>query len=139
MKVTITKKEHDGKVGANRKERAFSHEYAVFVAARNKCGGAERRGLATVTLRIYNTDMRSYACVWVSDSKTGVYLCGGGRAGGYGYHRPSAAAQAALNDCGLVLSEDIGGRGDSAIEAALCAVARAVTGKKDFFIHVAHA
>jgi hypothetical protein len=59
-----------------------------------------------------------YCSVW-------VYGAGGGghaRANGYGYHKQSAALQAALDSAGITLAEPIDGRGDSAMRDALLAV-----------------
>ena len=46
-----------------------------------------------------------YACIWHNNGS------GSGYAGGYGYHKASAAAQAAITSSGIDLSEDIDGRG----------------------------
>ena len=53
-----------------------------------------------------------------------IHTQGSGSAGGYGYHRPSAAAHEAIHNAGFRLSQAIDGRGDSAITDALCAIAR---------------
>ena len=55
---------------------------------------------------------------------TGYHTCGSGSAGGYGYHRASAAAGEAITNAGFKLSESINGAGDTAIEDALCAIAQ---------------
>ncbi len=60
---------------------------------------------------------RIYASVWVHNKCAGT-----GWAGGYGYHKPSAAAMEALTNAGIKLDEPISGRGDRAIEDALNAV-----------------
>lgn len=79
-----------------------------------------------------------YASVWVSDKRGDRWFSGHGSAGGYGYHKESAAIQEALNSAGIELRGDvygrddakknqpahIGGVGESAIRAALDAVAR---------------
>lgn len=48
---------------------------------------------------------------------------GSGKAGGWGYHKESAALESALESAGIKLSERIGGAGNSAMEKALRAVA----------------
>lgn len=53
------------------------------------------------------------------------WTSGKGKAGGGGYHKMSAALQEALSDAGITLDEPIDGCGDSAMEKALEAVARA--------------
>ena len=61
-------------------------------------------------------------------------------AGGYGYHRSSAAAAWAIKAAGVDLSEDIAGRGDQAIAAAVEAIARAINAHLDgAHIYVVHA
>lgn len=84
-----------------------------------------------------------YASIWVSRSastgKPSLYCAGHGSAGGYGYHKSSAAVGEAIDNAGIELygstyghDEDvkkrahIGGVGDSAIEAALLAIGRAL-------------
>lgn len=78
-----------------------------------------------VTLRTYagrsRDSSRIYASIWVSGRYSGH-----GYAGGYGYHKASAAAQTAIRSAGITLSAPIDGRGDSAIEGALGAIARAL-------------
>lgn len=126
--------------GAHRKERnGFMQEYAAIVIPGPEDYRAKyRRAHAVVTLRIYGTDARNYACIWTSGEAPEHSRNGSGSAGGYGYHRPSAAAQEAINNAGFVLSQRIDGVGDSAIESAVLAVAAAI-GFPDAVIHIAHA
>ncbi len=85
-----------------------------------------------VTLRTYSGRSRNashiYATLWVSHCPPAAFdgCSGSGYAGGYGYHKASAAAQDAMQSAGIALSAPIGGAGDSAIEAALGAIARAL-------------
>lgn len=65
---------------------------------------------------------RVYCTIWVHAKP---YCCGHGWAGGYGYDRKSAALQAAINNAGIELSENIAGVGESAERDALKAIARA--------------
>lgn len=62
-----------------------------------------------------------YASIWVNI--TDHQTSGTGKAGGYGYHKPSAAIADAIRYAGFELDEDISGRGDSAIEESLAAIA----------------
>lgn len=71
-----------------------------------------------VTLRLYLTDARIYACMWA------WHTAGSGYAGGYGYHRASAAAAEAFYKAGFAFDEEISGRGDSAMREAVEAVCR---------------
>ena len=68
--------------------------------------------------REYRTNAVSYSCLWV-DTPAGADPCrGGGKAGGWGYHRPSAAAQEAFTAAGFTFAELIAGIGDAAVEKA---------------------
>ena len=62
-----------------------------------------------------------YASIWIYDEKH--HTSGTGKAGGYGYHKASAAISEAIRSAGITLSEDISGRGDNAIEESLEAIA----------------
>ena len=127
MKVTI--KPTDSGLRQYRKENNFLEEFAV-IAVRN--GKIEN----PVTLRIYGTQRMNYACVWYNNGE--IYGHGGGSAGGYGYHRTSAAAYWAMVKAGIELSEPIDGRGESAINQALTAIAKKL-GYRKFIIHKANA
>lgn len=98
-----------GKIASNRKEKHFNRQLTLVTY------DGEIKEL--VQARFYVTPGRHYCCIWVNDNRAG-----GGFAGGYGYHRPSAALQCALDNAGIVLSEAIDGRGDGAMEAAIMAI-----------------
>ena len=65
-----------------------------------------------------------YASVWINTSE--VHTSGKGKAGGYGYHKVSAAIGDAINSAGIALDTDISGVGNSAILDALTAIANAL-------------
>lgn len=69
-----------------------------------------------VDLRIGQTDTTAYACVWMYNNGCAY---GSGKAGGYGYHRASAAAESAFRSAGMVFTSGFGGCGDSAIREAV--------------------
>ena len=109
MNATFTDK--TAKFNPNyRKENHFYKQFTAVVFTENKFREA-------ATLRVYATNAKTYACFW------GVRTSGTGAAGGYGYHRASAAAGEAIRNAGYVLTEEIDGRGDSEIRAALVAIA----------------
>lgn len=95
------------------------------------------QGSESAVIRLYysTTGARNYACLWIT--REPFYASGSGQAGGYGYHRPSAAAQEAFERAGVKLAEPIDGRGDSAIEDAMRALA-AHMGVARFMILRAH-
>lgn len=63
-----------------------------------------------------------YACVWIHGKE--ISCSGKGSAGGWGYHKESAAVHDAINNAGISLGKSIHGVGDSAVEAAMYAIAR---------------
>lgn len=79
-------------------------------------------GKEPVTLRIYRPHKGStaLACVWINGGD--VYGYGSGSAGGYGYHKSSAAAESAFRDAGVEFDVGIAGAGDSAIRSAIMAI-----------------
>lgn len=79
-------------------------------------------GREPVTLRIYrpHNGSTAIACVWINAGD--AYGCGSGSAGGYGYHKSSAAAQDAFSNAGVEFDAGIAGVGDSAIRSAILAV-----------------
>lgn len=82
-----------------------------------------------VTVRCWMGRSRSastvYASVWASGPGY-RWFAGHGKAGGYGYCRHSAAVGAAISSAGIKLARSISGVGDSAVEEALQAIARAL-------------
>ena len=65
-----------------------------------------------------------YASIWIQSS--GIYTSGKGKAGGYGYHKESAAIADAIESAGITLDANISGVGGGAIEDALKAIASAL-------------
>ena len=65
-----------------------------------------------------------YASIWIYGEKH--HTSGTGKAGGYGYHKASAAISDAIRSAGIELDENIAGRGDSATEESLEAIASAL-------------
>ena len=65
-----------------------------------------------------------YASIWINASD--VHTSGKGKAGGYGYHKESAAIAEAIESAGIELSKNISGVGEGAIHEALKAIAEAL-------------
>lgn len=101
----------------HRREKNFQEEFSL-IAYDKEFGKFQ----SVISLRIYGTQAKNYACLWVSNN--GMYANGSGSAGGYGYHRPSAAVQEAMDSAGIKLDRSIGGAGDSAIIGSLHAIAK---------------
>lgn len=92
-------------------------------------GEGYKDGAKTVVdARVYGTGTLNTACLWVSTES--MHTSGSGRAGGYGYHRQSAALGCAIENAGFSLSSRIDGVGDDAMREALLAIARAVGVKR---------
>ncbi len=85
-----------------------------------------------ISLRLYGTGNKNFACLWVNAEP--IHVNGSGSAGGYGYHRPSAAAAEAIANAGFKLDQDISGVGESAMQEALLAIAKAVKVKRPALI-----
>lgn len=69
-----------------------------------------------------------YASIWCHHHNASYN--GHGNAGGYGYHKGSAAMADAIRSAGIELNGSISGVGDTAIEYALSAIARAMGFRK---------
>ena len=69
-----------------------------------------------VDLRIGATASTAYACVWFKSVNKWAY--GSGKAGGYGYDKGSAAAEAAFRAAGMVTSGFGAGCNREAVKAA---------------------
>ena len=141
MQAIIRSNESNGRNYADTKET--THELRVI--ARRSSNAAYEAGklCEVVTARFYMGRSRNastvYCSVWVHCE--GIHTAGHGTAGGWGYHKNSAALSAALSNAGIELwgspydkeDEDtqkgerahISGCGDSAMRSALLAVARA--------------
>ena len=97
-----------------------------------------REGMQQViTCRFYSGRSRSasvhYCSIWFS-GKNNRYGAGNGSAGGYGYHKDSAALGAAIRSAGIELNRSISGVGNGACEDALRAIARALGYRKTFVV-----
>lgn len=105
-------------------------------------------GRAIVIARLYQPGSVMHCSLWINWSDT--HGRGQGQAGGGGYHKASAALDAAIRDAGIALRGDvygsrksnapasISGVGEAAMHTAIYAIATAVTGKRRFIVHTAH-
>ena len=65
-----------------------------------------------------------YCSLWVHHEP--CYVSGRGKAGGYGYHKASAAFQDACDSAGIELSQPVDGCGDSLVKYAILAIGEAL-------------
>lgn len=124
--INFTPMESD-KILSHRKEKSGLHKELALIDLDT--------GKAAVIARIYWPATVVYCCVWIHHGEH--HSRGAGKAGGGGYHKPSAAMQEALRDAGIELAYAIGGRGDSAMRESLEAIAR-YFGIARFMVHEAH-
>lgn len=96
-----------------REERNIRHGYKAI------CISEDGKLWELVDLRIGQTDTTAYACVWLHVAGYGTYAHGSGKAGGYGYHRSSAAAESAFCSAGMTFNVSFGGCGDSMTREAV--------------------
>ena len=108
--------------GQHRKEDKFTTAYHAFYI--------DNEGVPheVVDMRFYHTEARAYCALWV---RNGDYFSASGMAGGYGYHRGSAAASEAVANAGINLPYDLSGRGDSMVEQAIAQIAYDICGVID--------
>ncbi len=107
---------------SHRKEgKVFFESYNALVPTIDHEGKPSLK--AVVELRLYGTDQTWYAAIWMHSKEKSIHTSGTGSAGGYGYHKPSAAAAEAIENAGFKLTNDISGVGDGAIIEAIQAIA----------------
>ena len=118
-----------------RDKQALIHQYTVL-------GIIDGEIRSLVEARIYMGMSRSAermtAILWVHGKN---YACGSGWAGGYGYHKQSAAAGRAIGAAGFELDTSISGAGESALIDGLKAVALAAwpdVDEKTLYVCEAH-
>jgi hypothetical protein len=114
---------------AHRRENNFMYGYKIIFTDKGRL-------FEPVDLRIYGTNARNYACIWIAGK--GRYGSGSAWAGEYGYHRPSAAAEKAIKSAGIKLSQPIDGAGNEAIESAIMAIAKAIYPRRKMYLIRVH-
>lgn len=110
--ISFKPAEDDRDIRAYRREKHFDSQLSIIDLDTGK-------GIACV--RFYWPNETAYCVVWIFSDKPAR---GYGKAGGGGHHKRSAALGEALSRAGVTLSEPIDGRGDSAMNEALLALAR---------------
>jgi hypothetical protein len=111
-----------------RRERSFWQELALIDLDKGK---------VIASIRFYGSGPTIYCVAWIWPSNL-PSARGYGKAGGYGYHKASAAMAEALNAAGVKLALDIGGRGEGVMQEALTALAAHLEIARPY-VHHAHA
>lgn len=116
--VTSAESRRNGKMLDPQKEQARG--YAVITKVPGKEGLRQPITARVWVSRSSGWNGTVYASIFVHNN---FYTSGHGRATGYGYHKASAALEAAAHSAGFKFSKEFGGAGDNAIEEALLAIA----------------
>jgi hypothetical protein len=125
-------------IRANRKEKKYVGSIVIF---------EEREGkepFVIIDMRFYDTDAKTYCCVW-HHIGGGQTQSGGGSAGGYGYCKDGSAASEALIRSGVDLVEGdrnfsaLDGQDKRTIESRLLEAIRNLNPEKKYFSFIAHA
>ena len=129
IKASIVKKESNARCPDN-KELVSAYSLVVRLPS------GELREVITVSCYMGRSASASvvYAVLWVR-CKDGEWTSGSGHAGGYGYHKESAAIASAISSAGIELKDlendrkdhwfDLGGTGESYYSQVFDAIARA--------------
>ena len=121
MNIKFTGKQENGKNHGEQKET---------VQVRNLIGFDERTGqfheLACVRWYMSRSSnaSRVYCSIWVMTKTFGEYTAGTAHTDGYGFCKQSDAFERALNSAGIYSGEPISGRGMSAVDDFLEAMAK---------------
>lgn len=114
---------HNGQHGqinrSHRKERAAGYNGSLLVVGNKK--GQVCETIAEARFYWSSSFETCYCCLWVHGDN---YTAGSGKAGGYGYHKESAALAEAIKAAGIKLDRDISGRGSEAMREAMEAIGR---------------
>ena len=100
-------------VHKHRKESSFRRQLSLVDLA---------DGEEVACVRFYGKGERAYCCAWLG--RSAQHARGSGWAGGYGYHKDSAAMQSALIAAGFRFAEPFDGVGETGERDALEAIAR---------------
>jgi hypothetical protein len=118
---------------SHRKESYFTDEYAVI----NISPSIEWYNRQVMIVRFYYTQTTAYCCIWIHSTKDTPSASGSGKAGGYGYHKGSAAFEYALREAGIKFDTHIAGTGDYYYNDILTKIATKL-GYTNIYIHHAH-
>jgi hypothetical protein len=128
-------------LGTYRKEQiGLYRQYTVLDLGTPPCAPVDGRASLSqpIIVRLYWPKDTVYACAWICCEHDYSFGKGKGKAGGAGYHKASAAVDAALRSCGIELEMSIAELGDEGIIGALNAIAKHI-GLTQWAITEAHA
>ena len=133
--ITFKPRQSEKNIGSFRRENSFRRQISLI---------DPDKGRDVATVRFYGNGSFVYCVAWFhfrdyGDLGEGVSEIDPDmdKAGGYGYHRFSAAMGAAFDDAGVRLHVRIHGAGDEAMRDALLALAKHV-GIARPYVHVSH-
>ena len=83
---------------------------------------------AAIEVRVYMARSASastvYATIWARSRDGKTHMSGTGKAGGYGYHKESAAINSAMSSAGVEFERGFGGAGDGPTQIAIKTLAK---------------
>lgn len=98
MKISINELK-ENEVRKYRKENNFYRSLQLVCFNPERIGKYSNGFSTVLNVRFYGTQAMTYCCIWGSINK--IYFHAGGKAGGYGYDRESAAFSEALTNAGF--------------------------------------
>lgn len=128
MKATYAPNKKTKFTDSHRKEGKCFFSSMQVISLADKPDNSQGLIFPIVEACLYNIGTCDTCCLWVRGAGGQFDICtqGSGHAGGYSYHRPSAAMQAAIDNAGFTLSKSIDGVGKSAMREAMLAIAKCV-------------
>lgn len=121
MKVTAFNRQAEPSIGKLREKELVRGYYVINLDGDKRY---YKNNPELIDCRLYMGRSSSssvvYCAIWISCANQ--YITSKGSAGGYGYHKMSAAVDDALYNAGFKFDEGIDGRGNEAIKEALLAV-----------------
>lgn len=122
VNVSHVRNRHD------KREKVANHKLISFDARLRRTDPHTAGIVEVIDARFYMGRSSSASVVhcslWVR-TRDGRYFSGEGQAGGYGYHKTSAALDAAVDSAGIKLEKRFDGCGETAMHVALLAIGRA--------------
>ena len=124
-RVTKLEPKQNGRNYGGEKELVSEYKFAALLP---KDHYSRKRIGTVITIRCYMGRSRNastvYASLWAHSRDGEIHLAGHGSAGGYGYHKESAAVNEAFHSAGVTMAAPFDGCGDSTMAVAIEALAR---------------
>lgn len=124
-KVTALDPKQNGENWSGGKELISTRQFVALLPKGHYSG---KRISPVITVHCWMGRSRNastvYCSIWAHSRDGEIRLAGSGKAGGYGYHKKSAALDEAMQNAGVTLARHFNGCGDRAMDVAIEALAR---------------